>query len=427
MSEKWICKKRAFKETWIDRLSSDVNLQISDGTIPGLFLRYYYRTKTISFFFSCRIKETGKRKITFMGKWSEFENVDAVYARAKEWRKAILKDRIYKSTDTTIPSEDVDVQSDPDALKRNELKRELIITANNKQVFDDAFMLYTEKYSALYKKPSTQHSDKLLYRVYIKPLFGKKLVQDIKERDLIDAYATWAKRTSFSTANKILSLVSSFWDWCESYGYMPRKSNLCGYVKRGTNPKYKPVVLDQDGYKRFFQSLEKGLCMKSRTHSRMFRVIKVLALTGCRRSEIRDLEIDEVSLAEKIIHLKDSKTGPRDVKLSDAAVKELEIAIKEAELIGSKYVFPGIYDKNQPVDNIRKPFEWILKDAGLPHMRLHDLRHSFITMGANLGENMNAIKDAAGHSRLATTEHYTHYADTETFKAVNHITEAICQ
>ena len=96
-------------------------------------------------------------------------------------------------------------------------------------------------------------------------------------------------------------------------------------------------------------------------------------------------------------------------------------------MMGSKYVFPGIYDKDKSVDNIRKPFEWALKDAGLPHMRIHDLRHSFITMGANMGENMNAMKDAAGHSRLTTTEHYSHLAEAETFKAVNHITEAICE
>lgn len=421
MSEKWLCKTRAFKDSWIERLTGDVNMQISDGTIPGLFLRYYYRTKTISFFFSCKLKQTRTRKIVSMGKWTEFTNVEEVYSRAKEWRKMVLLGNINIPIDTQSEQTETTVET----LQKNDLRDELI-KYSTKQIFNDAFMIYVDKYSTLHKKPSTQKTDLIQYRTYIKPLFGRKFIQDIKSRDLIDAYAEWAKRTSFSTANKILSLISSFWDWCESYGFMPHGSNLCGYVKRGTNPTYKPTILDLDGYKRFFKSLETA-SSRSRMHPRMFRVLKVLALTGCRRSEIRDLEMDEVSLSEKMIHLKDSKTGARDVKLSDAAVKELEIAMKEAELLGSKYVFPGIFDKDKPVDNIRKPFEWILKDAGLPHMRLHDLRHSFITMGANLGENMNAIKDAAGHSRLSTTEHYTHYADTETFKAVNHITEAICE
>lgn len=408
MSEKWICKKRAFKDTWIERLEADANMQISDGNIPGLYLRYYKTTKAVSFFMGCKIRSTGKRKNIFLGRWSEFTNVDEVIARAKECRKMALVGSL-----------------SPDVSDNEELKKQ-IIEGSSRKMFDDTFMLYIEKYSTLFKKPSTQKTDKLQYRLYIKPLFGKRYIDTIQEKDLIEAYATWAKKTSFSTANKILSLVSSFWDWCESYGYLPRRSNPCSYIKKGSNPKYKPTVLDQEGYKKLFKSLEEGPA-RSRMHPRLFRVIKLLALTGCRCSEIRDLEVDEVSLTEKMIHLKDSKTGARDVKLADAALKELEPAIKEATMMGSKYVFPGIYDKDKSVDNIRKPFEWALKDAGLPHMRIHDLRHSFITMGANMGENMNAMKDAAGHSRLTTTEHYSHLAEAETFKAVNHITEAICE
>ena len=404
----WKCKRRVFKDTWIERLESDVNLQILDGTIPGLHLRYYAVSKTISFFLTCRLRPTRIRKNILLGKWSELSNVAEIYERAKELRKMVLTGNM------------------PVALSDKEnLKKEIILNSQ-KKLFADAFMLYMEKYSTLYKKPSTQKTNDLHYRIYLKPLFGKRYIEDIKEKDLIDAYAEWAKKTSFSTANKILSLMSSFWDWCESYGYLPRRSNPCGYVKKGSNPKYKATVLDLDGYKRLFQSLESGPA-KSRMHPRLFRVLKVLALTGCRCSEIRDLEMDEVSLAERKIHLKDSKTGARDVPLAEEAARELEIAMKEAELIGSKYVFPGIYDKDKSVDNIRKPFEWVLKDAGLPHMRIHDLRHSFITMGANMGENMNAMKDAAGHSRLSTTEMYTHFAEEKTLKAVNHITQTICQ
>ena len=135
--------------------------------------------------------------------------------------------------------------------------------------------------------------------------------------------------------------------------------------------------------------------------------------------------MDEVALDEKRIHLKDSKTGARDIKLSDAAVEELQLAVKEAKKMKSNYVFPGAHDKNKPISNVTKPFNWALDRAGLPHMRIHDLRHSFITMGANMGENINAMKDAAGHSKITTTEMYTHIADRNTFNAVNNIAAAI--
>lgn len=410
----WKCKRRVFKDTWIAQLSSDVNLQIMDGTIPGLYLRYYPISKKISFYLSCRIGFDHKRRNLMLGRWTEFINVAEVYKRAKDIREMILKSKVSAASSVLTSNEDI------------KTKEKRLIAGSKEKIFENAFGLYMEKYSALHKKPSTQKSNQLHYRLYIRPLFGRKYLDEIQERDLIDAYAQWAKNTSFSTANKVLSLVSNFWDWCESYGYLPRRSNPCGYVKKGHNPKYKPIVLNLEGYKKLFRSLELGPS-KSRMHPRLFRVIKVLALTGCRCSEIRDLEMDEVSLPEKMIHLKDSKTGARDVMLADEAVKELEFAMKEAEILGSKYVFPGVYDKDKSVDNIRKPFEWALKDAGLPHMRIHDLRHSFITMGANIGENMTAMKDVAGHSRITTTEMYTHMAAEPAFKAVNHITQTICQ
>ena len=70
---------------------------------------------------------------------------------------------------------------------------------------------------------------------------------------------------------------------------------------------------------------------------------------------------------------------------------------------------------------------WILENAGLDHRRIHDLRHSFISMGVNMGENMMAIKEAAGHSRITTTEHYSHMADYTTYTAVNNIANAISE
>lgn len=67
-----------------------------------------------------------------------------------------------------------------------------------------------------------------------------------------------------------------------------------------------------------------------------------------------------------------------------------------------------------------------IKRGKFAHMRIHDLRHSFITMGANTGQNMIAMRDAAGHSRITTTEGYTHLSDKATFIAVNNVASAIC-
>ena len=78
MSSKWVCEKRLFKETWIRTFSSDMNTQITDGSIPGLYLRYSPRSKNISFYLLAFIKTTGQRKNLVLGKLDDFENVDQV-------------------------------------------------------------------------------------------------------------------------------------------------------------------------------------------------------------------------------------------------------------------------------------------------------------------------------------------------------------
>lgn len=293
------------------------------------------------------------------------------------------------------------------------------------ELFCNLFPQYMDKYAKIYKKPKTQIANHAQYRLYIGPIFGQMHMREIEERHIMDAYAKWTKKTSFATANKALSLVSSFWDWCESYKYVDRNTNPCKYVRKGTNKTYKPQILDQNGYRALSHALDIGPLLTD-MHPRLFNALRVLMLTGCRASEITGLGVDEVVLMHKVIHLKDSKTGARDVKLSDAVIPYLETALAEAAELGSQYVFPGIGNIARPINNIRKPFEWALKYAKLPHMRIHDLRHSFISMGANIGENMAAMKEAAGHSRVTTTEGYTHIMDSSTYRAINNVANAIC-
>ena len=54
MAEQWKCYTKPFRDTWIHLLHSDVNLQVSDGTIPGLILRYSAATRNIRFFLGCK-------------------------------------------------------------------------------------------------------------------------------------------------------------------------------------------------------------------------------------------------------------------------------------------------------------------------------------------------------------------------------------
>ena len=68
MQTTWQCATRVFRDTWIKTLTGPCNMQISDSTIPGLYLRYYAKTGNISFYLSYRNGVTRKQRQMLVGR-----------------------------------------------------------------------------------------------------------------------------------------------------------------------------------------------------------------------------------------------------------------------------------------------------------------------------------------------------------------------
>jgi integrase len=67
-----------------------------------------------------------------------------------------------------------------------------------------------------------------------------------------------------------------------------------------------------------------------------------------------------------------------------------------------------------------------LRDAKLPHLRLHDLRHSFASMAIEAGVDLKTISHALGHSAISTTaDIYAHVTDSLMRDAADRIDDAV--
>ena len=76
------------------------------------------------------------------------------------------------------------------------------------------------------------------------------------------------------------------------------------------------------------------------------------------------------------------------------------------------WVFPG-FGGSKPVapNAIWKVWKKIRDRAGLQDVRLHDLRHSYASVGANFGMGLPMIGALLGHTRVETTRRYAHLSD----------------
>jgi integrase len=128
--------------------------------------------------------------------------------------------------------------------------------------------------------------------------------------------------------------------------------------------------------------------------------IRLLILTGARLREILDAQWQQVDFERGILFLPDSKTGRKPIYLSAPAIQVLA-SLPRLEV--NPHIIAGPKD-GAPRADLKKPWAAITKAAGLEGVRLHDLRHSFASVGA--GASLRAA-DHRQTSRPHASRDYT--------------------
>ena len=112
-----------------------------------------------------------------------------------------------------------------------------------------------------------------------------------------------------------------------------------------------------------------------------------LLLSGGRRGEILGLQWQHVDFERQCLRLPDSKTGAEFIYLNAPA---LEVLAGLPRPESNPHVIPGKYEV-APIGGIDKVWFRVRAAAGLRDVRLHDLRHSFASMGVAGGLGLPII------------------------------------
>ena len=73
------------------------------------------------------------------------------------------------------------------------------------------------------------------------------------------------------------------------------------------------------------------------------------------------------------------------------------------------------------MDNVRKSWAGVLKEAHISHFRWHDLRHHFASRLVMAGVDLNTTRELLGHSDLKITLRYAHLAPEHKAEAMERL------
>jgi len=143
--------------------------------------------------------------------------------------------------------------------------------------------------------------------------------------------------------------------------------------------------------------------------------------TGCRLSELCNLEWSDIDLKENTITIRNK----RDFTTKTGKIRQIPINNKlvvHIKTMDNKdgYIFSHSDNRRFSKDFGSRNFRRLVRLAGLPsYLNFHCLRHTFITNLIRQGVSIYLVKELAGHSDLKTTLGYTHIVTEDLRDAVN--------
>lgn len=269
-----------------------------------------------------------------------------------------------------------------------------------------------------HKKPSTLKADRGRIEHHLRPLLGRLRADTIGRADVermrnavaagktAEKIGIGEKRRAGSIAKggrgaaaQCVALISSIYAFAIARGLCA--DNPARGVKKASVRKVERFLSETE-----IACLSQALEAETERSGNPYpaAAIRLLLLTGCRKSEIANLLWEHVDFERECLRLPDSKTGAKVVYLNAPArtlLRELP------RLTVNPRVIPGIRADGAG-SAIDKVWSRVRKAAALDGVRLHDLRHSFASVGAVGGLNLPIIGALLGHKHATTTARYAH-------------------
>ncbi|MGQ0826745.1 MAG: tyrosine-type recombinase/integrase [Actinomycetota bacterium] len=283
-------------------------------------------------------------------------------------------------------------------------------------------------------RPTTWEHYHRLFRNYIRPSFGRTLLPNLTPARLNAFYAELLERGRLNgdvstpglapkTVKHVHTMLHKALDDAVRWSHLTRNPASLAKSPKPRTPEMKVWTPEQ--LRAFIEH--------ARAH-RLFAAWLLAVTTGMRRGEVLDLAWEHVDLRHgrvsvvrsltvvdyHRVELSEPKTakGRRSIALDPATTAALKQHRKQQHeerfAVGSPWQDSGLVftrDDGSPIHPQRFSnwFGQLGRGAGLPRIRLHDLRHSYATAALSAGIPAKVVSERLGHASVAITlDTYSH-------------------
>ena len=347
-----------------------------DGAVPGLFVEVRSTSPGQGTWY-LRFRPRGSRQTKYQRLGS---TLDVGIAEARKHAR--------------LPRAEIALGKDPRAEEKAQKA-----TLTFAQFFEQHYLPHVQPRKRSWKR------DEELFRLRIKAKFGHLRLADIRRQQL-QAFHTELKEEGLApaTCDHHLKLIKRALNLAVEWEMLEK--NPASRVPLFNADNRVEHYLDDEQLARLLQVL------RTDANRAVCRIALFLLATGARLNEALSATWDQIDRQNRVwrIPARSSKSKKvHSVALNDSALDVLD----ELATAGSSYRHLFVNERRskkeeQPYTTIMKVWRRLRVKAGLPHLRIHDLRHQYASFLVNSGRTLVEVQHALGHANPVTSLRYAH-------------------
>ena len=294
--------------------------------------------------------------------------------------------------------------------------------------------VWMENYAKVKLRPSTFKTSQGFLKNHIKPQIGSVPLAELTSLDLqrfykhlldggrVDRIEAKKKPKGLApkTVRNIHQMIGSAYNLAIEQHLVTKNPTQGCALPKVEHKEMKTLTADQ--LSAFFQEAR---------DSGVYELYYLDLATGLRRGELLGLKWTDVDLdrgvlkIQRAISRQDGKVVEAPLKTKNAyrtlpvSADAIDVLVQQRRKTGnSEWVFPSPSGGPMSPDSVLHMLQRVLKRAGLPRIRFHDLRHSCASLLINNGCGLKEVQEWLGHSDISTTANIYGHLETQRKQAM---------